>query len=72
MFKQGDRVEMVHMGQDPDPVPSGTLGTVKYVAELKFSGEPEQLQVAVDWDNGRRLSCVIPPDVLRRVVPQNT
>ena len=66
-YSKGDRVSLVSMGPDPDPVPSGTEGTVVHVSTLHFPGEPEQEQISVDWDNGRRLACLVPPDVLRLV-----
>lgn len=62
-FKAGDRIRLVEMGEDPDPIPSGMEGTVTHCTDLKFVGEPE-LQVGVKWDNGRSLSCIVPPDVL--------
>lgn len=68
-FQAGDRVMLVHMGDDPSPVKSGTEGTATHVAELRFPGEPAQLQVSVNWDDGRTLSCLVPPDVIVRVDP---
>lgn len=58
-FKKGDRIKLVSMGKDdPNPVPAGTLGTVR--------GKPNEFQgkwqVAVAWDNGRSLALVVPPD----------
>lgn len=67
-YRTGDRVTLVAMENDPDPIPSGSEGTVVHVAELKFDDEP-QLQVSVKWDNGRSLSCLVPPDVLVRTDP---
>lgn len=61
--KIGDRIKLVYMGADPDPIPAGTLGTVTRITHLKF-GHDVQIQVGVDWDNGRSLSCVCPPDFL--------
>lgn len=68
-FQVGDRVMLVHMGADPEQVKKGTEGTVTHIAKLRFAGEPEQLQVSVDWDDGLRLACLVPPDVLVRVNP---
>jgi hypothetical protein len=68
-FIVGDRVVLVHMADDPDPVPAGTVGTVTYVHEFRWPGTPDQLQVSVDWDNGRRLSALVPPDVIVREDP---
>lgn len=60
--KAGDRIRMVHMPDDPDPILAGTEGTVRSTTDLKFTGEREQLQVCVNWDNGRSLACLCPPD----------
>ncbi len=66
-YQKGDRVRLVRMGDDPDPVEPGTEGVVVHTAELRFPGERPQMQVSVSWDNGRSLRCLVPPDVLVRV-----
>lgn len=66
LLKPGDRVELVCMPGDPDPIQAGSAGTVIDTADLNFI-EKNQIQVHVRWDNGRTLSCVCPPDVLTRV-----
>ena len=68
-FIPGDRVVLVNMADDPDPVPAGATGTVTHVTELSWSDPPGQLQVSVNWDNGRTLSCLVPPDVVVRENP---
>jgi hypothetical protein len=65
--KKGDRVRMVFMPNDPDPIPEGAEGTVRDVQHLDW-GHDKFSQVSVDWDNGRRLSCVCPPDHLE-IIP---
>ena len=50
--QKGDRVRMIHMADDPDPIPAGTTGTVTMVTEGSLA------QVSVAWDNGRSLSLV--------------
>jgi hypothetical protein len=62
----GKRVRLVHMGEDPDPVPIGTEGTVALITELNFR-DGKEMQVIVRWDNGRSLSCICPPDILEAV-----
>ena len=37
------------MVEDPDPIPSGSLGTIKHVG-----GDV----INVDWDNGRKLGLI--------------
>jgi len=61
--KAGDRVRMVFMPDDPDPIPPGTEGTVRDVQQMDW-GHDKFSQVSVAWDNGRGLSCVCPPDHL--------
>lgn len=55
--KQGDRIVMTGVMDDPDPIPVGTEGTVTHVNELPGIGlhEPDWAQIHVDWDNGRTL-----------------
>ncbi len=56
-LKTGDRIRLVHMADDPDPVPTGELGTVVSVTDLG-----DWFQVDVDWDCGRTLMLSVPPD----------
>ena len=53
----GDRIRLVAMSDDPDPIPPGTTGTVTAVRQ---HGTWSQVDVA--WDNGRRLMLSVPPD----------
>jgi len=48
----GDRIRLLHMPDDPDPIPAGSTGTVTRVTDGPLA------QVSVDWDNGRSLSLV--------------
>jgi len=59
--KAGDRVRLLAMTEDPDPIPVGTTGTVTWVNELKMFG-PDRWQISVDWDNDRKLMLAIPAD----------
>jgi hypothetical protein len=68
--KEGDRVRLVAMPDDPDPIPQGTEGTVIDTTPLDW-GSRKQTQVSVKWDNGRSLSCVCPPDVLTIISPES-
>jgi hypothetical protein len=58
----GDRIELVSMPDDPDPIQVGSRGTVKAV-----SRHPSWIQVSVDWDSGRKLMLTCPPDRFRLV-----
>ena len=63
-LKPGQRIELVSMPDDPDPIIPGTRGTVRRV---RHAGSPRNgfLQVEVDWDNGRALMLSVPPDQFR-------
>jgi hypothetical protein len=53
----GDRIRMIAMPEDPDPIPPGTTGTITAVRSYGTWS-----QVDVDWDNGRKLMLAVPPD----------
>lgn len=63
-MKIGDRIEMVHMPSDPDPILSGSQGTIENIQDIDWPGRGFQ-QLWVKWDDGRTLSPIIPPDVVR-------
>ena len=50
--QKGDRIRLLHMPDDPDPIMVGSTGTVTNVTTGPLA------QVSVDWDNGRSLSLV--------------
>ena len=68
--KPGDRIRLVEMLDDPNPVAVGALGTVRAVADIGVAGKAE-FHVAVDWDNGRTLSLVCPDDKFEVVVDRS-
>ena len=47
-----DRIRLISMGDDPDPIPAGSTGTVTRVTQGPLG------QVCVDWDCGRALALV--------------
>ena len=49
----GKRVELIRMGNDPHPIPSGTKGTIYHYG---FG------VINVKWDNGRTLGLVVGED----------
>ena len=61
-YKIGDRIELVRMGPDPDPIASGIKGTIDFVNVSSFG-----TQIGVDWDNGRKLMVVLPEDTIRKI-----
>ncbi len=65
-LKKGDRIRLVSMPQDPDPIPLGSLGTVVEVYDYH-----DWTQVDVDWDNGRSLMLTMPDDCVAIIEPNN-
>jgi hypothetical protein len=58
--KKGDRIELIEMVDDPNPIEKGEKGTVQGIDGLGH--------ILVKWDNGRSLSLV--PEVDRfKVIP---
>ena len=56
-LKVGDRIRLIQMVDDPDPIPAGTIGTV---TEIHIHSDWTQIEVS--WENGRNLMLVSPPD----------
>ena len=61
-LKAGDRIRLVLMNDDPDPIPAGTIGTVVAVYP-----HGDWTQVDVDWEAGRSLMLSIPPDRVEKI-----
>ena len=61
-YQIGDRIELVRMGPDPDPIESGARGTIDHIAVFQGS-----TQIGVDWDNGRALLLILPEDIIRKI-----
>ena len=59
--RPGDRVRLVAMHDDPDPIHFGQMGTVVSVSS-HGGGKDTWQQIDVAWDNGRTLMLVSPPD----------
>ena len=57
----GDRIRLIAMHDDPDPILVGQVGTVIRVAR-HGGGNGMWHQIEVAWDNGRHLMLVSPPD----------
>jgi len=53
----GDRIRLLAMLDDPDPITPGTTGTV-----VSVRTQGTWAQVDVKWDNGQTLMLVVPPD----------
>ncbi len=57
----GDRIRLLAMGDDPDPIAPGQTGTVVGVFTVGH-GQDRWHQIDVSWDNGRTLMLASPPD----------
>lgn len=55
--KVGDRIMLLQMENDPNPIEVGSLGTVTAISSFL-----NDIQISVKWDSGRTLSLVCPPD----------
>jgi hypothetical protein len=64
VYTKGQRIELVHMGNDPHPIAQGTKGTVEYCTKYRTK-IGEEYQVGVSWDNGRKLAVLLPHDIVR-------
>lgn len=50
MVQKGDRVKLISMPGDPDPIPVGAEGTVVSVDSCNH--------INMQWDNGRTLNLI--------------
>lgn len=58
----GKRIELRRMGEDPDPIPVGSVGLVETVTRWPDGS----YQLGVRWEGiGRRLGVICPPDEVR-------
>ncbi|MCA9223154.1 MAG: DUF4314 domain-containing protein [Planctomycetales bacterium] len=64
--RKGDRIRLLAMSDDPDPIQVGQLGTIISVT-CHGGGKDAWHQIDVAWDNGRTLMIVSPPDRFERV-----
>lgn len=62
-LSKGDRVELVDMPSDPDPIKVGTKGTVTSVAKLG-----NETIYRMNWDDGRSLSLLETEDKWKKIV----
>ena len=61
-YPAGTRIELIQMGSDPRPVPSGTKGTVVAVDDM--------CQIHMRWDNGRTLALIPGEDSFKIIPPE--
>ena len=56
-YLAGTRIRLISMGNDPNPIPDGTKGTVEYIDDIAT--------VFCRFDNGRRLGLAYGEDHFR-------
>lgn len=61
LLRAGDRIRLLSMHDDPDPIGIGQTGTVVSITR-HGGGKDVWFQIDVSWDNGRTLMVVSPPD----------
>ena len=57
----GEKIELIAMPNDPNPIPSGTKGSVESVTNIGHG----EYQIGVKWENGRTLMLILPHDKIR-------
>ena len=58
----GDRIRLIEMVDDPDPIPVGATGTVIGISHHDDDDDELWHQIDVKWDQGRTLMLTLPPD----------
>ena len=59
--KVGDRICLISMAGDPNPIQFGETGTITEISR-HGKGRDAWMQIDVDWDSGRNLMLSVPPD----------
>ena len=62
-YPAGTRVQLDRMGDDPNPIPSGSKGTVSFVDDIGT--------VMVNFDNGRCLGICPDADSFHKISEQD-
>lgn len=62
-YPAGTRVQLDRMGDDPNPIPSGSKGTVSFVDDIGT--------VMVNFDNGRCLGICPNVDSFHKIAEQD-
>lgn len=69
----GDRIRLIEMQGDTNPIPPGSTGIVVSVADLSAFHQAPDYAISVDWDDiDRSLSLIWPVDSFEVIDPQPT
>ena len=63
-YPKGSRVRLSEMGDDPNPIPPGSMGTLDHI--------DDQGTFHVNWDNGRELGVTLGEDRFAVYLPEPT
>ncbi len=58
--KIGDRIRLIEMPDDPNPISPGSEGVV--AGMRRWHALSTEIQIAVKWDSGRTLAMIHPID----------
>jgi hypothetical protein len=65
MYVKGDKIILVRMNDDPDPIPPGTKGVIENVHTVNESGKVTTI-ITVDWEIRRSLNVILPIDEIKK------
>jgi len=62
MFQVNDKIKLLRMVNDPDPIETGSIGTITSIVNIG-----KETIINVDWDNNRSLNVILPYDRIVKV-----
>ena len=64
-YSNGDKIVLISMNDDPDPIPPGTKGVITNIHEVTEQGKTTTI-ITVDWEIRRSLNVILPVDKIRK------